>query len=101
MKKNSKLQSIILIIGILLISCLTAFAQKEDNELISSYWLTDRILIVGYGEMQMDMVAAVNTKKGIVIIDAGMSASLTVKHKSIIEKEFGSSDFKYVLKSAG
>jgi glyoxylase-like metal-dependent hydrolase (beta-lactamase superfamily II) len=45
----------------------------------------------------MDMVAAVNTKKGIVIIDSGMSPSLTARHKSIIEEEFKHSDFKYVI----
>ena len=81
----------------MLIFYLPAFAQKKESELINSYWLTNRILIVGYGEMQMDMVAAVNTEKGVVIIDSGMSPSLTAKHRSIIEKEFGRSDFKYVI----
>ena len=97
MKMNFKLQSAVLIIGIILISGLPALAQTEELELINSYRLSDRILIVGTGEMQMDMVAAVNTEKGIVIIDSGMSTSLTAKHKAIIEKEFGRSDFKYVI----
>ncbi|MFC1726618.1 MBL fold metallo-hydrolase, partial [candidate division KSB1 bacterium] len=97
MKKNILLLSVILIVGAMLISCLPAFAQTEEDKLINSYWLTDRILIVGYGEMQMDMVAAVNTEKGIVIIDSGMSPSLSAKYRLIIEKEFGRSDFKYVI----
>ena len=81
----------------MLIFFLPAFAHIEESELIKSFWLTDRILIVGTSEMQMDMVAAVNTEKGIVIIDSGMSPSLTSKHRSLIEKEFGRSDFKYVI----
>ncbi|MCK5148637.1 MBL fold metallo-hydrolase [bacterium] len=71
--------------------------QVDDSELINSYWLTDRIFIVGCGEMNMDMIAAVNTEKGIVIIDSGNSPSLTAKYKAIIEKEFGRSDFKYLI----
>ena len=86
MKMNFKLQSAVLIIGIIWSSGLPALAQTEELELINSYRLSDRILIVGTGEMQMDMVAAVNTEKGIVIIDSGMSTSLTAKHKAIIEK---------------
>jgi|GEM_PF-1958605 len=72
-------------------------AQSETTGLNSSYWLTDRILIVGTGEMQWDMVAAVNTKRGIVIIDSGGAPSLTARHRSTIEKEFGRSDFKFVI----
>lgn len=71
--------------------------QSETSGLINSHLLTDRILIVGTGEMEMDMVAAVNTEKGIVIIDSGISPSLTTKHRSVIEKAFGRSDFKYVI----
>ncbi len=56
-------------------------------------------MIVGYGNIEIDpdMVAAVKTEKGIVIIDSGMSPTLAAKYKTIIETEFGSSDFKYVI----
>ena len=43
------------------------------------------------------MVAAVNTERGIVIIDSGMSPTLSAKYRTIIEKESGRSDFKYVI----
>jgi glyoxylase-like metal-dependent hydrolase (beta-lactamase superfamily II) len=85
------------IIVSLLLFLSPSFVQSETNSLMNSYRLTDRILIVGTGEMEMDMVAAVNTSKGIVVIDTGMSPSLTAKHRSLIEKEFGRSDFKYVI----
>ncbi len=94
MKKCITLLSVVFIL-LSMLAPLTA--QTEEEKLINSYWLTNRILIVGYGEMAMDMVAAINTEKGIVIIDSGMSPSLTAKHRSIIEKEFGRSDFKYLI----
>lgn len=87
----------ILSILLILISNCTLISQTQDNELINSYWLTERIFIVGYGEMKTDMVVAVNTTKGIVIIDSGNYPTLSAKYKSIIEKEFGRSDFKYVI----
>lgn len=87
MKNKFKLQSALLIIGIILISCFPAFSHTEESKGINSYWVSDRILIVGNGEMQMDMVAAINTEKGIVIIDSGISPSLSAKHKAIIERD--------------
>ncbi len=94
MKKNIKLLNTLFILFVLLAPL---HAQTEEDELINSYWLTGRVLIVGCGENYYDMVAAVNTEKGIVIIDSGMSPSLTAKYRAIIEKEFGRSDFKYVI----
>jgi len=80
-----------------LISCLSAYTRAEKDELINSDWLTDRVLIVQSGDSYTDMVAAVKTENGIVIIDSGVSPTLTTKYRRIIEKEFGRSDVKYVI----
>lgn len=53
----------------------SAIGQVDHDDLTNSYWLTDNILITGYGQMEMDMVAAIRTEKGIVIIDSGISPS--------------------------
>lgn len=86
-----------LVIIVLIISYSPLVGQTSEDDLINSYWLTDRIFIIGYGEMKTDMVVAVKTRKGIVIIDSGNYPTLSAKYKSIIEKEFGRSDFKYVI----
>jgi glyoxylase-like metal-dependent hydrolase (beta-lactamase superfamily II) len=41
------------------------------------------------------------TERGIVVIDAGMSSGLTSRYRKIIEKEFESDDFRYVINSHG
>ena len=92
MKKNY-----IWLARIILISCLFPYIRAEADELINSYWLSDRVLIVQSGDTYTDMVAAVRTDKGIVVIDTGVSPSLTNEYRRIIEKEFGRSDFEYVI----
>ena len=92
MKKNH-----IWLAGTILISCLFPYIRAEADELIGSYWLSDRVLIVQSGDTYTDMVAAVRTDKGIVVIDSGVSPSLTNEYRRIIEKEFGRSDFEYVI----
>lgn len=131
MKKKLKLQSIILLTGFMLISCLPAIGQidvdysenkKNDfnatnkkepisseltvpnlgkkkqgsvHEMITIKRLSKRVLLVRSGDM--DMVAAIKTKKGIVIVDSGFSPTLTAKYRKIIEKIFGRSDIKFVI----
>lgn len=97
MKKNLKLQIVALIIVIMLISSSTAIGQNEGEASVKSYWLTKRVLIVAYGDTYLYPLAAINTKKGIVIIDSGMPPSITKMYRKRIKKELGRSDFKYLI----
>ena len=59
--------------------------------------LSERILVVWGGKVYKDQVVAIASEKGIVMIDAGKSPTLTGKYRTIIEREFGSDDFKYLI----
>ena len=56
--------------------------------------LTDKVLAINFGD---DAMTAVVTQKGIVVIDAGISNSLTAFYRKAIEKEFGRNDFAYLI----
>ncbi len=45
----------------------------------------------------VDAVSAIETQKGIIVIDAGISNSLTAKYRKIIEHEFKRTDFAYLI----
>jgi glyoxylase-like metal-dependent hydrolase (beta-lactamase superfamily II) len=44
-----------------------------------------------------DNVTAISTQKGIVVIDAGISYSLTAEYRKAIEKRFNRNDFAYLI----
>jgi glyoxylase-like metal-dependent hydrolase (beta-lactamase superfamily II) len=48
-----------------------------------------------------DAVTAIETQKGIVVIDAGISNGLTSKYRKIIENEFQRNDFAYLINTHG
>jgi glyoxylase-like metal-dependent hydrolase (beta-lactamase superfamily II) len=68
--------------------------SKKIDELIEVDKLSDRAIIVKLG---YDAVVAVATQKGIVVIDAGISNSLTAKYRNIIQREFKRNDFVYLI----
>lgn len=72
-------------------------SQKVDS-LIEVQKISDNCILVKFG---FDAITAINTRKGIVIIDAGISSWLTGKYRKIIENEFQSSDFNYVINTHG
>ncbi|MFC2100818.1 MBL fold metallo-hydrolase [Bacteroidota bacterium] len=76
------------------ISCNNDSISKKVDELIQVKKLNDKAINVKLG---YDAVTAIATQKGIVVIDAGISASLTSKYKKVIEKEFKRNDIKYVI----
>jgi len=69
-------------------------ADRMVDSLIQISRLNDHIVLVSFGA---DAVTAVNTEKGIVVIDAGISTGLTTKFRKRIEAEFQSSNFAYVI----
>ncbi len=54
----------------------------------------DSVVMVGIG---WDNMTAISTQKGIVVIDAGISYSLTAKYREVIEKHFNRNDFAYLI----
>jgi|WetSurSiteA1Bulk_404760.scaffolds.fasta_scaffold02662_2 glyoxylase-like metal-dependent hydrolase (beta-lactamase superfamily II) len=72
-------------------------SQKIDS-LIKVQEVNDKTVIVEFG---YDAMTAIKTKKGIVLIDAGISTSLTARYKIIIENKFNQHNFVYVINSHG
>jgi glyoxylase-like metal-dependent hydrolase (beta-lactamase superfamily II) len=72
-------------------------SQKIDS-LIEVQEVNNRIVIVKFG---YDAVTAIKTTEGIVIIDAGISTSLTDRYKVILENRFNQDNFLYVINSHG
>jgi glyoxylase-like metal-dependent hydrolase (beta-lactamase superfamily II) len=71
--------------------------SNEDNAidaLISVSNIRNNAILITFGS---DAVTAINTHEGIVVIDAGISTKLTSKYRKIIEKEFQSNNFKYLI----
>jgi glyoxylase-like metal-dependent hydrolase (beta-lactamase superfamily II) len=59
--------------------------------------LSDRVLIVKCGKVSFDMVIAIASQKGIVVIDTGTAPSLAAEYRKIIERELERDDFIYVI----
>ncbi|MCK5148636.1 MBL fold metallo-hydrolase [bacterium] len=95
-EENMKIKTLLLAWIIMSFSVILS-ARTNELDAVNGYWLTDRIFIVGYGAGHDDMIAAIQTAKGIVIIDTGMSHSVTADYRAVIERELGRSDFKYVI----
>jgi glyoxylase-like metal-dependent hydrolase (beta-lactamase superfamily II) len=68
--------------------------NENIDKLITVNKLNTKTLIVSLG---YDAVIAIETQRGIVVIDAGISNSLTAKYRNIIEREFNRHDFTYLI----
>jgi glyoxylase-like metal-dependent hydrolase (beta-lactamase superfamily II) len=73
------------------------FAQTFYQPQINCTSLDEHILIVKTGEVYPDQVVAISTDSGIVIIDSGISPTLSNEYRKIISQEFGRDDFKYLI----
>jgi len=91
-----------LLISIFFYLALSSCAQKntvsnKTDELIKVEKLSDRVRLIRMGVGYYEAETAIAAKKGIVVIDAGISNSLTSKYRSIIEKEFKRNDFAFLI----
>jgi cyclase len=68
------------------------------DSLINLTRVNNKVIMVGLGA---DAVTAIATEKGIVVIDAGISGTLTAHYRKIIEKECKRNDFAFVINSHG
>jgi glyoxylase-like metal-dependent hydrolase (beta-lactamase superfamily II) len=102
--------SIICLSGLLVLSSYTLFtsgrfifAQPESpvqtiDTFIKTEKLNDKTILVRMG---YDAVTAIETQKGIVVIDAGISTGLTSKYRKIIENEFKQKNIAYLINTHG
>lgn len=72
--------------------------SKKIDALIKVRKVNDRTVLVSFG---YDAVTAINTGEGIVVVDAGISNTLTSRYRKLIEKEFRQDDFTYVINTHG
>lgn len=64
------------------------------DSLIQIQRINERFVLVSFGA---EAVSAINTEKGIVLVDAGISTGLTKTYRQKIEQEFQHSHFAYVI----
>ena len=76
----------------------TKFESHKIDSLINIYYVNDRTVIVKFG---YDALTAIKTSEGIVVVDAGISTSLTNRYKKLVEKEFNQENFIYVINTHG
>ena len=79
------------------VSTIDVTSQKIDS-LIEIQRVNEHCILIKFGT---DAITALDTKKGIVVIDAGISSGLTARYRKIIENEFQRNEFIYVINSHG
>jgi glyoxylase-like metal-dependent hydrolase (beta-lactamase superfamily II) len=100
--KNISFICVLIVIFVIILSC--SNTKKNTSEVVKNDFLIDslivkkrihdKVLLLMFGS---DAITAIRTHKGIVVVDAGISMGLTLKYRRIIENEFKSNDFVYVI----
>ncbi|MBK6965214.1 MAG: MBL fold metallo-hydrolase [Bacteroidales bacterium] len=72
--------------------------SPKIDSLIEIHKLNEQCSLINFG---YDAITAINTSKGIVVIDAGISTGLTSRYRKIIENEFQGSNFACVINTHG
>jgi glyoxylase-like metal-dependent hydrolase (beta-lactamase superfamily II) len=72
-------------------------SQKIDS-LIEIQKINEQCILIKFGA---DAITAINTKDGIVLVDAGISSGLTARYRKIIEHEFQRKDFALLINTHG
>ncbi len=106
-KRNYSYLSLCLLLSLLVFSspaCNTGKVPVSDetgtaiDSLIRMRRINEKTILISFG---YDAVTAIETKKGIVVIDAGISSNLTTRYRKIIGDEFRRNDFVYVINTHG
>lgn len=72
--------------------------SKKVDSLLRVQKINCRTLLVNFG---YDAITAIETDRGIVIVDAGISTELTARYKKLIEILFHNDNFIYVINTHG
>ncbi|NJO92716.1 MAG: MBL fold metallo-hydrolase [Chloroflexia bacterium] len=89
-----KLYAILVLISLSIGSCSQNSNGEHLDKLIKINRVSERVIVVG---LASDAVTAINTRDGIVVIDAGISSTLTAKYRKLIENEFDTKNFVYLI----
>jgi glyoxylase-like metal-dependent hydrolase (beta-lactamase superfamily II) len=87
-----------------LISCNSIVTSRENyadqltDSLIRKERLADQTILISFGG---EAITAIETKKGIVVVDAGIGSGLTSRYRKLIEKEFNRNDFTTLILTHG
>lgn len=74
------------------------FAQETEVLPLHQKKLSEKVLIVWVGDaMQMIATVALATERGLVVIETSLIREHDARIRRAIEKEFGRSDFKYLI----
>jgi glyoxylase-like metal-dependent hydrolase (beta-lactamase superfamily II) len=84
------------------LACFLWISACADNQAASTddvnvLQLHPKAIVVGSGDSYDDSVIAVASEGGLVMIDTGISPTLTRGYRAKIEETFGRSDFAYVV----
>ncbi|TFG76455.1 MAG: MBL fold metallo-hydrolase [Chrysiogenales bacterium] len=90
MKKSCLLFLAFLFLNALLVRCDAADPVRVER-------LSERVLMLTEDSPMENIIVAVATKKGIVVIDSTGSPATAALFRKAIEKEFARNDFKYVI----
>jgi cyclase len=87
-----------IVTAIILIAFLPVVLQAGVELPLHQKRLSDRVLIVWTCDyMQSIATVALATERGIVVIEASLIRAHDARVRQVIEKEFGRSDFKYLI----
>ncbi|MCJ7525648.1 MAG: MBL fold metallo-hydrolase [Candidatus Aminicenantes bacterium] len=90
MKKSYAFFLVLLIVNVL-------FAQSGSSDPVRVERLSERALMLTEDSPMENIIVAVATNKGIVVIDSTGSPATAAIFRKAIEKEFARNDFKYVI----
>jgi glyoxylase-like metal-dependent hydrolase (beta-lactamase superfamily II) len=87
----------LLITVILLSQVATPRSTAQEHDSIVRYRLSDRILVLTSNTPTFNNVTAINTDRGIVVIDTTPSPADARQLRTLIEKEFGTDTIRYTI----
>ncbi len=85
---------LIIILTLLLLNFSCKETDKSYDYPFSKTEISENILMIGFGS---DVITAIKTDSGIIIIDSGCALSLTKIYRLIIENHFNCTDFTYLI----
>ena len=84
--------------GLCLLAVAACTDQPETIDVeINVTRLHEKAIFVGTGEIYHDGLLALASERGIVVIDTGVSPSLTRLYRAKVEEIFGRDDFRWVI----
>jgi glyoxylase-like metal-dependent hydrolase (beta-lactamase superfamily II) len=94
--KSRRLNSLCVLACVFLLSACTDNRAAGVDE-VDVLQLHPKAIVVGSGDSYDDSVIAIASSRGLVMVDTGISPTLTRAYRTKIEEVFGRNDFAYVV----